>query len=222
MKQRLVQATSAEGDWRAALLRHPRDPCGLLQPLAASEHAGSGSALPCSSADIAQAAAFGGALEDMILQLNAVRLWVAESQLAQVRATVAGSQQAVVVADTAQHSCYSNGAFYALGGCNPGAFSGLQDLAALFTEPGRALQMLGQVVPNSGHGALNWRCAAPTAAACRWRCGPSPRRCVTTRCWASSSSSSSTTCAPPGRPQPHASNCKPRWPWPAAPRSRQT
>ena len=37
------------------------------------EQAGSGSALPWSSADIALAAAFGNALVDMILQVNAVR-----------------------------------------------------------------------------------------------------------------------------------------------------
>ena len=224
LEQRLVEAISAEGDWRAALFR---DRCSLLQPLDASavvlchegetlscgeapapaalqallgwlatrttagqpwacnalghenpglalqgglglracgvltvrlsaapgdqllwlrrEHAASGSALPWSSADVALAAAFGNAVADMILQVNAVRLLIAQSQLAQVRATVAGSPEAVVVADTAQQSCYANAAFYALAGCNPDAFAGLDSLVMLFTEPGRAHQMLGQV-----------------------------------------------------------------------------
>ncbi len=224
LQQRLIAATSAEGDWRGALFRDRRS---LLQPLAASaavlchegetlscgevpqpdalqallgwldsrttagqpfachtlgvenpplaalhglggsacgvlavklsatqpdlllwlrrEHADGGCAQPWSGADIALATAFGHTLVDMILQVNAVRLLIAQSQLAQVRATVAGSQEAVVVVDAAQLGCYANPAFHTLAGSSPGVFHRLDDLAALFTEPGRAQQMLGQV-----------------------------------------------------------------------------
>lgn len=221
LEQRLVEATSTEGDWRAALFRNRRT---LLQPLEASgallrhegqtlrcglvpegealqglllwleqqdgtyapvqcaalgrtdkrlaplratasgvlavrlsatqpdwlvwlrgEHENTGTAVPWTSGDIALAEAFGGALVDMILQVNAVRLLIAESQLAQVRASVAASQEAVVVADTAQRTFYANAAFYALAGRRRDEIAGLSGLAGLFTEPDMAHRMIGQV-----------------------------------------------------------------------------
>ena len=60
-----------------------------------------GTAAPWTAADLALASAFGDALIDIIVQVNAVRLLIAEHQLSQVRATVADSKEAVVVASAA-------------------------------------------------------------------------------------------------------------------------
>lgn len=218
LEQRLLDATSTDGDWQGALLRNP---AVLLQPLAASgallchegqtlgcgqlpagaarqallqwvraqpggsapvhcaaldethparragacgvlavrlsqtqpdcllwvrpEHAQTGSALPWTGSDVSMAAAIGATLVDTMLQVNAVRLLIAESHLARVRAAVAGSQEAVVVADATRQACYANVAFQQLAGLRRDELPGLDALAALFTEPEIAHRVIGQV-----------------------------------------------------------------------------
>lgn len=225
LEQRLLEATSLEGDWRAALFRNQ---AALLQPLAASaallwhdgellscgdapsgpalqrllqwllaqpagpaplQHAAllladdsaslaaappaptqygvlavrlssqqpdalmwlrpvaadSGHCPPWTRSDLALAQAYGGALVDMILQVNAVRLLIAEHQLAQLRTAVAGSQEAAVVTDHAQRSFYPNAAFLALSGRRRDEVGSLEALAAMFTEPALVQGVIGQV-----------------------------------------------------------------------------
>lgn len=170
LEQRLLEATSIEGDWHAALFRNER---ALLQPLEASgallwhegevlavrlsatendgllwlrpAQPGSGHSLPWTRSDLDLAQAYGHALVDMILQVNAVRLLITEHQLAQLRTAVAGSQEAAVVADGAQRSFYANAAFLALSGRRRDELQNLDALAALFTQPTLARRAIGQV-----------------------------------------------------------------------------
>ncbi|MDZ7589728.1 MAG: GAF domain-containing protein [Rubrivivax sp.] len=104
-----------------------------------------GTAAPWTAADLALASAFGDALVDIIVQVNAVRLLIAEHQLSQVRATVADSKEAVVVASAAGHAFYANAAFYHLAGREPDECRTLEALLALFVQPTLVRQMMGQV-----------------------------------------------------------------------------
>lgn len=227
LEQRLLEATSIEGDWRAALFRNQT---ALLQPLEASAallwHEGellvcgdapsgpalqrleqwlqtqhdsslpwqhtalplpdetplpslladaapqrcvgvlavrlarpqpdalvwlrrvqpdTGHCLPWTRSDLSLAQAYGAALVDMILQVNAVRLLIAEHQLSQLRTAVAGSQEAAVVTDAAQRSFYPNAAFLALSGRRRDEVGSLEALASLFTQPAMAHRAIGQV-----------------------------------------------------------------------------
>lgn len=109
------------------------------------EHAQGGVARPWSRDDLALAAAFGAALADLMLQVNAVRLLIAESQLAQLRAAVAGAPHAAIVIDAAQQACYANPAFHRLLGGHGQTPSGLDTLCLCFTDPALARRILGQV-----------------------------------------------------------------------------
>lgn len=219
LEQRLLDATSLDGDWQAALLRHQLT---LLEPLTASgallchegqtlacgqvpsgaarqallqwlhaqpagtapvhcaaldaahparragvcgvlavrlsqtqpeallwlrpEHGQAGRSLPWTRGDISLAAAFGAALADMMLQVNAVRLLIAESHLARVRAAVAGALDAVVVSDAAQQACYANAAFHRLLGLDVETSPArLGALSTHFTEPELVQRIIGQV-----------------------------------------------------------------------------
>jgi chemotaxis family two-component system sensor kinase Cph1 len=104
-----------------------------------------GTAAPWTAADLALASAFGDALIDIIVQVDAVRLLIAEHQLSQVRATVADSKEAVVVADAAGRAFYANTAFYRLAEREPDECRTLEALLALFAQPALVRQMMGQV-----------------------------------------------------------------------------
>ena len=104
-----------------------------------------GTALAWTGAEVALASAFGHALIDIIVQVNAVRLLIAENQLVQVRTAVADSKEAVVVVDTAHHTLYANAAFFALAGCRQDECRTLEELVLLFTQPATAHRMIGQV-----------------------------------------------------------------------------
>jgi chemotaxis family two-component system sensor kinase Cph1 len=71
-------------------------------------------ALPWSNSELALGRAFGAALIDIIVQINAVRLLIAERQIAQIRATVGSSAEPVVVGDAAGRMLFANDAFGAL------------------------------------------------------------------------------------------------------------
>jgi PAS domain S-box-containing protein len=104
-----------------------------------------GTSQPWSTGDRALAAAYGNALVDIVVQVNAVRMLIAENQLRLVRSSLADSKEAVVVADVANGSFYANAAFLALTG---GARAGLDDLdsmASHFVDRRRALEMMGHV-----------------------------------------------------------------------------
>ena len=58
-----------------------------------------GTALPWSNAERVMARAIGTALVDIIVQVHAVRLLIAEHQLAQIRATVGAAREPVLLGD---------------------------------------------------------------------------------------------------------------------------
>jgi PAS domain-containing protein len=105
-----------------------------------------GTAAPWAPADLALARAIGAALVDIILQVYAVRLLVAEHQLAQVRRTVVGSSEPVVIADADGRLMLANASFLALAqrpSLNaPAPLVSLEDLAALFVENQKARRHL--------------------------------------------------------------------------------
>jgi two-component system, chemotaxis family, sensor kinase Cph1 len=73
-----------------------------------------GTAVPWSSTEIALARAVGVALVDIIVQVQAVRLLIAEHQMAQVRAAVTGAREPVLVADSEGQVIFANDAFQSL------------------------------------------------------------------------------------------------------------
>ncbi len=75
-----------------------------------------GTAVPWSAAERVMARAVGTALVDIIVQVHAVRLLIAEHQLAQIRATVDASREPVLVAGPDGRLSFANGAFAALRG----------------------------------------------------------------------------------------------------------
>jgi two-component system, chemotaxis family, sensor kinase Cph1 len=94
-----------------------------------------GTALPWTGAELALARAIGTALVDIILQVHAVRLLIAEHQIAQTRATVQTSSEAVAIADADGRLMLPNAAFLRLVGRNAESLQSLSDVAALFTQP---------------------------------------------------------------------------------------
>jgi PAS domain S-box-containing protein len=109
--------------------------------------------------ELALAAALCRAVQDISVQVNAVRLLIAERQLRQVRATVAGSREAVVVAGASPLAFFANDAFYILIGRRRDECTGLDALAALFMDRELAHQMIGHVraEQRSWHGELALR-----------------------------------------------------------------
>jgi two-component system, chemotaxis family, sensor kinase Cph1 len=101
-----------------------------------------GTAVPWSSTELALARAIGVALVDIIVQVQAVRLLIAEHQLAQVRNAVGGAREPVVVADMQGHVIFANDAFHDL---SPRRLVAGENLAERFAEPAlvhAALQQL--------------------------------------------------------------------------------
>ncbi len=105
-----------------------------------------GTALAWTSGETALARAFGNSLVDIILQVNAVRLLIAEHQLARTRATVANSQEPVVIADAGRRVLFANDAFFKLARRPRDDGSTLDEMAQLFSEPDRVRTMLGALV----------------------------------------------------------------------------
>lgn len=122
-----------------------------------------GTALPWTGGELALARAIGASLIDIIVQVNAVRLLIAEHQLARLRATVGGSNEAVLVADGAKRTLFANEAFTRLTGHRAAELPDLDALARCFAEPLRA----GRLFTALGGDGPSWRgeldLAGPTA-----------------------------------------------------------
>lgn len=101
-----------------------------------------GSALPWSSGETALARAFGSSLVDIILQVNAVRLLIAEHQLAQTRNAVANSREPVVIVDASLRVLFANDAFYQLARRSRDPQPTLHALAEFFFAPTQVQDML--------------------------------------------------------------------------------
>jgi light-regulated signal transduction histidine kinase (bacteriophytochrome) len=104
-----------------------------------------GTSAPWAPGELALASAFGDALIDIIVQVHAVRLLIAEHQLNHVRDMVAGSKEPVVVASASGGAFYANAAFFKLAQREPRECRSLDELVALLDAPGAAHQMIGHV-----------------------------------------------------------------------------
>jgi PAS domain S-box-containing protein len=94
-----------------------------------------GTALPWTTADLALGRAFGHALVDIIVQVHAVRLLVAEQQLATIRQTVRRAAEAVVIADPSGVLVFCNDAARRLIGCDATVVGNLDAMAAMCAPP---------------------------------------------------------------------------------------
>ena len=110
-----------------------------------------GTALPWSNSELALGRAFGASLVDIIVQINAVRLLIAEHQLAQIRATVGTSNEPVVIGDANGRALFANDAFATLLGKHTTA--PLDDLPSLFTQP----DLVAKVLASLGQERRPWR-----------------------------------------------------------------
>ncbi len=126
-----------------------------------------GTALPWSSSEVSLARAFGASLTDIVVQINAVRLLIAEHQLTQIRGAVATSRQPVVIADANQRALFANDAFYTLARRTPQGRPELGELAELFTEPAQARRRLMALARERSPGAANSRWRWTPARTCR-------------------------------------------------------
>ena len=104
-----------------------------------------GTGLPWTGAEVALARAIGSALVDIILQVHAVRLLVAEHQIAQTRATLHSSNEPVVISNAQGGALLSNQAFARLVGLPASEFHDLDGLAALFTQRDVVERMLSSL-----------------------------------------------------------------------------
>ena len=104
-----------------------------------------GTALGWTASETALARAFGASLIDIIVQINAVRLLIAEHQIAQIRTTVGSSNEPVVVANANGRALFANDAFFTLlqQPSLPGA--ALDELSTLFSDPVLVGKILGSL-----------------------------------------------------------------------------
>ena len=101
-----------------------------------------GTALPWTNGEIMMGRAIGVALVDIIVQVHAVRLLIAEHQLVQIRATVGASREPVLLADAHGALIFANEAFVALRGGTAAQPQPGQPLALLFCEPEQVRRVL--------------------------------------------------------------------------------
>ncbi|MBI3350357.1 MAG: GAF domain-containing protein [Burkholderiales bacterium] len=109
-----------------------------------------GTAVPWSTTEVALARGIGVALVDIIVQVHAVRLLIAEHQLVQIRGAVAGSREPVLVANAQGQVVFANDALVALRG---EAVDKGSSIAPLFSTTAAVQQALDQMRA-SQHG---WR-----------------------------------------------------------------
>ena len=104
-----------------------------------------GTSTPWTPNELALASAFGDALIDIIVQVHAVRLLVAEHQLTHVREMVADSKEPVVIAAASGGAFHANAAFLKLARREADECRSLDQLVALFSDRHLAHRMIGQV-----------------------------------------------------------------------------
>jgi PAS domain S-box-containing protein len=121
-----------------------------------------GTAMPWSSSELVLARAIGTALIDIIVQVHAVRLLIAEHQVTQLRSTVLSSNEPVVIANPGGRLLFSNDAFYRLAGRTHVELQSLQGLAGVFADAGSVRELLARLLDerSSWRGELRLRNAA--------------------------------------------------------------
>jgi PAS domain-containing protein len=99
-----------------------------------------GTAVPWTIAEQVTARAIGAALVDIIVQVHAVRMLIAESQLVQIRATVNAASEPVMVANPMGEVIFANQALQVL--CGLPQLAERVSVSEVFEEPQRVLQLL--------------------------------------------------------------------------------
>jgi light-regulated signal transduction histidine kinase (bacteriophytochrome) len=112
-----------------------------------------GSSAPWTTTDVALGRAVGLALVDIIAQVHAVRLLIAEHTLSQLRTTVSSSVEPVLIADAQGRLLSCNPAFATLADQDAAGLENLQDLALVFTQPQTVRKVFGQLK----NGQPTWR-----------------------------------------------------------------
>jgi light-regulated signal transduction histidine kinase (bacteriophytochrome) len=110
-----------------------------------------GTARPWTQAERTMGRAIGMALVDIIVQVHAVRLLIAEHQLAQIRQTVNAAQEPVLMTDARGGLMFANEAFLALRGSAAPVPAVGTPVAGLFDDAVRVQQVL------NGLARLPWR-----------------------------------------------------------------
>lgn len=140
-KEQLLTVTWAGDPTKPIVGNDPRE-LSPRRSFAAWSEIVRGTALPWTGGEIALARAFGGSLVDIILQVNAVRLLIAEHQLGQTRAAVANSREPVIIVDSGLRILFANDAFYQLARRPRDARPTLDGIASHFSEPDKVHDML--------------------------------------------------------------------------------
>ncbi len=137
-KEQLQTVTWAGDPKKPASTDHPLE-LSPRRSFAAWSEIVRGTAVPWSSTELALARAIGVALVDIIVQVQAVRLLIAEHQLTRVRGAVAGAREPVLVADIDGRVIFANDALHALAAhrVEPGSA-----VSGLFTQPAQVRQAL--------------------------------------------------------------------------------
>lgn len=102
-----------------------------------------GSAVSWSASEIATARAFGGALADIIVQVNAVRLLIADQQLGQIREEIAHAKEAVLVVGAQGRVLFASELFHQIGRGQAHAPPATEQVADLFAQPAQLREVLG-------------------------------------------------------------------------------
>ncbi|MCS7100578.1 MAG: GAF domain-containing protein [Burkholderiaceae bacterium] len=104
-----------------------------------------GTAVPWTAAELSLARAIGASLVDIILQVQAVRLLIAEHQAAQIRTSLAALKEPVIVADAHGRVLLVNEPLMRLSGGAAARLRELRDLGAVFAPADRVAQALADV-----------------------------------------------------------------------------
>ncbi len=141
-----------------------------------------GTAMPWSSAELALARAIGAALIDIILQVHAVRLLIAQHQMAQIRSTMGSSAEPVAISDANGRILFCNQAFLTLVDQPAEQFQHLDDVAALFASAEQVSQSFEMLKtrhkPWRGELILNGEQAGERAVSLRAEVVPGPNQIV--------------------------------------------
>ncbi len=121
-----------------------------------------GTALPWSTSELVIGQAIGTALVDIIVQVHAVRLLIAEKQLAEVRETVGEAREPVLLTDARGRLMFVNAAFLALRGPDAPAPVLGEPVSRLFVDEARVQTVVARLSSQPWRG--EWSVARPGQA----------------------------------------------------------
>lgn len=101
--------------------------------------------IPWTPRESSIAKAIGQSLGDIILQIRAVRVLLAEAQLNRMRASVVGAAEPIVIADESGRILLANDALARLLGGPFRAIETLADLSSHFDQPSRMIELFGKL-----------------------------------------------------------------------------